>query len=197
MDVYRFSYGSVQSLESLYDPRTFGPTHDYRCECQKYTGRQYAGRICDRCGVLVAIDCAQERRQRLGKIEFPRPCPHPLDGSCKLSAFPIAPIAFRLDQDGTVNALGKKYERLVTCALALEAQLPPKADAQAYYTALLSLDIAELTHSMAEIMGVSSGPTDDTSSLLPMIAQSIRTLDPNLHTLLRCCALVCDITTSI
>jgi hypothetical protein len=195
IDVCSWSFGRVESVASLYDPKIFGPTQDESCECGKYSGPEHDGIICDRCFVKIANDSSQLRHTRLGQLKLHRRCPHPLDPSHNLEVFPIAPIAFRTNDAGQVNPLGTKYEQLVTCCLDLHAKLPPHEYTPTYYRALFALDISELQQLMAQIIGCTDSP--DEHSLLPLIFKSIRTLDPSLHTLLHSCALMCDITTAI
>src|SRR5687767_7819090 len=90
VDFRMASYGEVRSVEGLYDARIFGPKEDSKCECGKYVGEQYHRIICDRCGVRVAGDSGELRKQRMGHVALPRPCQHPLDSAKSIDVFPIA-----------------------------------------------------------------------------------------------------------
>jgi hypothetical protein len=193
-DIMSWSYGRVATLESLDDRRIFGPSQDSRCECGKYAGAEFNGIICDRCGVRITENAAEARKRRLGHVQFERSCPHPLDDSVSIDAFPVAPIDFRRSADGSVNELGKKYEQLVKCGMELKKNLPPKEDYVSYYPALVRLDVSELREIMSGIIGFADGAEKpDRNTLYGLVSQSIRTLDPSFQTLLHCCAMVCDI----
>lgn len=207
VDIRSWSYGRVDTLENLYEPRIFGPEHDFQCSCGKYHGESMIGIICDECGVKLVADAAKVRRERLAHIVLPRSCPHPLDESASISEFPVAPIGFRTTADG-VNALGRKYEDLVRTVSALQQSLPPfnpsdefELDkAREYYRALGSLDVSEVASLMREIVGVSQPPAPpsiDDDTILGLLFQAITKLDPTIHTLIHSCACVVEVSTSL
>src|ERR1051325_3839599 len=90
VDIRRWSFGRVTTVESLYHSKIFGPSQDSRCECGKYVGAEFNGNICDRCGVKIAENAAELRKRRMGHVHFERSCPHPLDESVSIDAFPVA-----------------------------------------------------------------------------------------------------------
>ena len=61
--------------DGLFCERIFGPDRDWECGCGKYSGMNYKGRICERCGVKV--DQRGVRRTRTGHIELAAPVVHP------------------------------------------------------------------------------------------------------------------------
>jgi len=204
VDIRRWSYGQVNTLENLYDPKIFGPEHNFQCSCGKYHAESMVGIICDKCGVKVVADAVKARRERPGHIVFPRSCPHPLDESASILEFPVAPIGFRVTA-GNVNALGKKYEKLVGAVSALQQSLPPydppdELDkAREYYRALGSLDVSEVAWLMRDIVGTLQSPhpqiNDDT--ILGLLFQAITKLDPAVHTLIHSCACVVEVSTKL
>ena len=60
----------------LFAQRVFGPVKPFQCACKKYTGRRYAGHVCERCG--VEIGSPRLRSQRMGHIALPVPVINPL-----------------------------------------------------------------------------------------------------------------------
>ena len=60
--------------EGLFCEKIFGPSKDYTCRCGKYTKKQHAGIICEKCGVEVTV--RDVRRERMGHIELATPCTH-------------------------------------------------------------------------------------------------------------------------
>ena len=60
--------------EGLFCEKIFGPAKDYTCRCGKYTKKQHAGIICEKCGVEVTV--RDVRRERMGHIELATPCTH-------------------------------------------------------------------------------------------------------------------------
>ena len=61
-------------MQGLYCERIFGPAKDYECHCGKYKKIRYAGKVCEKCGVLVTSK--EVRRERMGHIELASPCTH-------------------------------------------------------------------------------------------------------------------------
>ena len=85
-DILEWSYGEVTGAETinyrthrperggLFDEKIFGPEKDFNCFCGKYSGIQYKGFICDKCG--VEITRSSVRRERMGHIELACPVAH-------------------------------------------------------------------------------------------------------------------------
>lgn len=65
-------------IGGLLCPAIFGPIKDYCCNCNPplLKGRQFSGVKCEKCGVVVMS--SKSRRERVGHIELPVPCVHPL-----------------------------------------------------------------------------------------------------------------------
>jgi hypothetical protein len=182
--VHSWSFGSVKNIPSLYEPRTFGPTHNFRCECGKYAGEAYESTICDRCWVKIFADAAAVRHERLGHLPLACRCIHPVTSEW-LEDFPIAPIAFRTAPDGSPNTLGRKYERLIELNTATAELLPPKDAYELYIPAARDFDRTDLTAAMSDIL---TGPPDDSDhadTLLALITTALASADPHLTPLLR------------
>src|SRR5437868_2542735 len=124
VDILRCSYGRVTSPQELYDPKIFGPEQDLKCSCGKYHGESMIGLVCDQCGVIVVANASKVRRERLGHVVLPGPCPHPLEESASISEFPVAPLGFRATAEG-VNALGRKYPGTGRCRLRTSSIAAP------------------------------------------------------------------------
>jgi DNA-directed RNA polymerase subunit beta' len=60
--------------EGLFSEVIFGPIKNFECSCGKYKGQQFAGLICDRCGVEVTRSIV--RRERMGHIFLAAPMSH-------------------------------------------------------------------------------------------------------------------------
>ncbi len=60
--------------DGLFCERIFGPQRNWECRCGKYMGTKYAGRTCERCGVLVTH--SRVRRKRFGHIDLAVPVIH-------------------------------------------------------------------------------------------------------------------------
>jgi hypothetical protein len=105
-----------QRRGTLDDQAIFGPLKDYECVCGKYTGPNYQGMICDRCGVKVTSRAA--RRQRFGHIDLPGPLVHPLgQGAESVGAIPVLPAAF-VESGAGASGLADVYDALVRSALS-------------------------------------------------------------------------------
>ena len=85
--IREWSYGEVTRPETinyrtqkpekdgLYCERIFGPTKDWTCHCGQYKQQKYLkGKICERCGVIIAKK--DVRRERMGHIELAAPVSH-------------------------------------------------------------------------------------------------------------------------
>ena len=91
-DFRRWSYGLVETVDDLYDPRIWGPTCDAVCGCGKYEGREHDGVICDMCGVKVAVDSEMLRKTRCGHVRLIVPCTHPMGTTDdRIDEFTVAP----------------------------------------------------------------------------------------------------------
>jgi DNA-directed RNA polymerase subunit beta' len=85
-EIYSWSSGEVTKAETinyrtfkpdpggLFCERIFGPTKNWRCACGKYKQRQYKGRVCEKCGVMV--EHSRVRRTRMGHIKLAVPVGH-------------------------------------------------------------------------------------------------------------------------
>ena len=148
--VISWSFGKVKTLSDLYDARYFGASMPCKCECG-LRGADSIGTVCSACGVLVTDDPTTVRRQRLGHVELNASVKHPLFESHSLRAFPIAPIYYRVDGDGTITELGKKYESLIGILDQLKyGDVPICLDAQSQqsiYTILSAIigNVSELS----------------------------------------------------
>jgi hypothetical protein len=109
--VRRRSYGRIIRIASdnladwiaaehtLFDPRIFGPSRDWRCECGKLCGEANDGMVCASCGVVVGI-AEQLRHDRFGHIDLVRSVQHPLlmEGAT-IRSLPVLPVGYRSDLD--------------------------------------------------------------------------------------------------
>ena len=182
IDIHFWSYGTVTDIPSLYNPRTFGPPRDDRCECGKYNGAEYRGMLCDRCGVKIFADASAARHQRLGSLRLACFCRHPVT-AVLLECFPIAPVAFRTTVATTPNPLGQKYERLVTLNQSAAAKLPPPDAIEEYYPACREFDTTALVAALHDIL---NGAADEPSgSLLTLIVHGVTSNSLYLSSLLR------------
>src|SRR5262249_1618964 len=60
--------------DGLFCERIFGPTKNWTCACGKLKRMKFKGRVCDKCGVLIAP--SHVRRTRMGHIELATPVAH-------------------------------------------------------------------------------------------------------------------------
>lgn len=60
--------------DGLFCERIFGPTRNWTCACGKYKRVKDKGKVCEKCGVLIAP--ARLRRMRMGHIELAAPVCH-------------------------------------------------------------------------------------------------------------------------
>ncbi len=77
---------------TLYDPRIFGPSADFSCECGVTRGD--GGQVCADCGVRIGVAAAL-RATRFGHVELAAAIRHPLDASAQITALPVLPIDLR------------------------------------------------------------------------------------------------------
>ncbi len=199
-DFHEWSFGCVFERKDLYCPKAFGPTKDCACECGKYSGEEFVGIICDQCVVKVSDDAASLRRTRLGHIELARWCRHALGGEKDIvTAFPVAPIAFRIGEDGNPNALGLRYEALIEANVEAARALPEKGSIE-YYTAARDFDNSTLQSALDSVVGrrmdfPSNGrPSVEDDGLLGLAFAAIARVDPAASALLRAagCAVKID-----
>ncbi len=60
--------------DGLFCERIFGPTKSWTCACGKIKRMRFKGKVCDKCGVLIAP--SHVRRTRMGHIELAVPIAH-------------------------------------------------------------------------------------------------------------------------
>ena len=60
--------------DGLFCERIFGPTKNWTCACGKMKRMRFKGKVCDKCGVLIAP--SHVRRTRMGHIELAVPIAH-------------------------------------------------------------------------------------------------------------------------
>jgi len=187
IDIHSWSFGLVTKVSDLYEPRVWGPSRDLECECGTWRGVASVGRLCIECGVVVTSDALRTRKMRLGHIKLPLPCQDPF-GVSIIEAFPVAPIAYRVDDAGCVNGLGRKYEELVN----LFASMPSLEGTQAYYEKLADPTAgAPIRNSLYDLLGFNgSGEAPGLSevpkdSLLAALFTSFVQLDGGTAALIR------------
>ena len=86
--------GDRHAEGTLWDPRIFGPLHDWQCHCRYYVGRSYAGLVCPRCGVRIG-EAGILQQLRFGHMELPRPVEHPFFPGIPMQVLPVLPVALR------------------------------------------------------------------------------------------------------
>lgn len=192
LDIHAWSYGQVRDVKDLYEPAVFGAAKDLECACGTLKGAATVGQICTACGVRVQIDSATHRRRRMGRIELACHWTNPMSAR-PLREIPIAPVGFRLTDDGQVNDLGKRYEKLVRLNAQLLSQVDWE-DKEAYcLSGYYSEGHTELNRVITEIVfGTSSAiaPAAEPSSLMALIHHAIINGTGNLDVLTRSCGLV-------
>src|SRR5205823_2066565 len=123
------------------------------CECGALVGEAAVDTMCTKCKVFVSADATATRRQRLAKFQVASMCRHPLDrDKIILDEFPIAPIGFRTDADGSPNALGRKFEALIEVNAALRERLPKKGSTE-FFATMREHDTADLQAALDDIVG--------------------------------------------
>jgi hypothetical protein len=172
----------------LYAGRIFGGRYNLRCDCGALTGEDFVVEVCEVCDVQVCVDVAREHRRRFGHIALAAPCAHPMNPDELIDELPILPVGFRVDEDGSVNPLGRRYEALVEANVATRDGLPDR-HAEAYYPALLKFDNSRLSGAVADLVGRSDRDRYelDDGSLLQRLCTAVRELSPDVATLLRAC----------
>ena len=190
-DPARWSYGLVKTIDDLYDARIFGSTRDAACECGKYEGCEHDGVICDLCGVKVATDSAALRRTRTGHVQLYWLCTHPLGtGNDWIYEFAVAPIAYRLNADGTPNALGRKYEKLLQARDAVIAHVPEENRELHVLMRDRTIDRTPVQVALNDLVGVGGSESATAHELAPPdtvlheVFLAIRHLDPGVSGLL-------------
>ncbi|MCY0992054.1 hypothetical protein OV203_33255 [Nannocystis sp. ILAH1] len=74
--------------------RIFGPALDHHCLCGKYRRIEWAGRTCEKCGVMV--EAASVRAERFGHVELVTPLAHPWHPALSLQRLLVLPPTLRL-----------------------------------------------------------------------------------------------------
>jgi hypothetical protein len=114
--------------------------------------------------------------------------------SIRLNEFPIAPIAYRCDENGKPTALGRKYERLVQTGL--RAELPPDRAAD-HCEGHLALDTGPILEVLIDILGCRDTNLPNPATLLGLLCRAIVTLDPNVAQIARSCGLILRVEATI
>src|SRR2546423_5894193 len=185
-DFCNWGRGLVQSVDDLYKPRIFGPTHDLRCECGALVGEQYVGEYCFDCRIFVEADAAAARRRYMGVMYLPILCRHPFIGR-DILMLPVAPVGFRIGKDGKANSLGRKYESLA--ALTAEVSPHPNSPPSLRRSGIRE-DANRLLQSLLGFFEPSPGLHDQPpNTLLGLFYHSLQTLDPTIPIWARCCGL--------
>ena len=78
-------YGSLQEVteanivfrgrfheKGLFSEQIFGPVDDFKCQCGRYTGKEYINKVCENCKVLV--NTSSVRLTTFAKIAIPEYC---------------------------------------------------------------------------------------------------------------------------
>ena len=78
--------------DGLFCQKIFGPIKEYTCECGKYEGKKYAGKICENCGVSVISSRA--RSERMGHIDLQLPIVNPISKDAIVSIIDVKPGIF-------------------------------------------------------------------------------------------------------
>jgi hypothetical protein len=185
------SSGALRSVTDLYSPRIFGANTDFRCSCGKLDGPSYVGKTCEKCFVNVEADAKRGRRIYTGHIKLAFHIPHPLNSKDITDVFPIAPIAYRLQDDESPNAMGRKYEELVKLNFSLTDRFPQHGEPQ-QLSPWPSIDKSLLVAPIDNILGTSNGlfdPARRADSLLGLFFESLARFDDDVHALARACCL--------
>ncbi len=196
-DFQSWSFGRVTAIADLYDPQIFGPRRELVCECGKYEGQRHEGMICELCGVKVSSQAAVLRQTRLGHVHLAVPCKHPL-GENWVDDFPVAPYAIRVTPDGKPNALGRKYEGLLTANAAIASALPP-SDSDDFLHAQFEQDRTALQTALASLVGRETAGDDPACSAEPAdtlfrcVCQHLGAMGPSLPALFRAMGLAIHI----
>lgn len=189
-----WSFGLVRTVEDLYCRKIFGPMQDLACACGKYCNdARYAGIICDVCGVNVCQDSLRARSTRLGHLDLAVSCRFPpIAGSEPRYAVPVAPVAFRVQGDGTPSVLGRRYEQLVAVNHEITAAGVSIEDHDAWDSARARLEplLADLTGLGREGGG---GGAVDRQTLLEMLMAAIATGIPDACPLTRAMGLSIEV----
>jgi hypothetical protein len=130
LEIRSWSFGAVIKRRSnhlrdwrdrkgtLDDEAIFGPTVDFQCSCQKYSGKQYADYVCDVCGVKITSRLS--RRTRFGHIELSVAMTHDVCGGVgRIDAFPVLPGHYRNSARG--RSLDSLYEQMLSASNSRDA----------------------------------------------------------------------------
>jgi hypothetical protein len=202
-DVSRRSFGTVETVQDLYSCRIFGAKESHRCECGRLTGPSQIGKFCSYCRVWVVEDADSVRKSRFGKIDLACHWHHRAAGGY-LTLFPVAPIAFRIGQDGQPTRIGRKYEDLVQVNRRLMTELPP-IHTQEYYDADLLTGHPDLSAVVDDLVGtfdyrgraVLSELDKLDGSLIGLLQKAVSRLDSDLSVYAHACCLALKVTATI
>lgn len=192
-DVSRWSSGTVVTVEELYSSQIFGAKQSLRCDCGKLSGVATVGRLCSNCRVWVVEDAVSQRKRAFGKARLACHWQHPTAVGW-LTLFPIAPIAFRIGDDGEPTTIGRKYEEVVRVNQRLVAELPAP-NTPSYYDAGFLDGHADLTTSLNNLLGVFGGRgravlnelEDLDTSLMGLLHRAISRMDEDIASYARAC----------
>ena len=190
-DIMQWSYGQVQTVKDLYSARIFGPTRDLCCDCGELSGAKSVGRICHRCGVIVAENSASVRRSRLGHMRLAFFLSDPLSPDRKCDVFPIAPIAYRLS-DGVVTTFGRKYEALLETNARLDKEIAGTRSLEDWPRRVEQSLLEPLRLIVESILGVTPEqrvPELDSGSLFGLMVEAILHQDEHLSSITRAAAM--------
>jgi hypothetical protein len=181
--------GLVQTIRDLYEPSIFGAAENFRCACGAISGTNAVGNFCRQCRVLVTAEASLDRRRKLGVVPLSCLVPHPFAPSTLVDDFPVAPIAYRINADGSPNLLGQKYERLVSARDALQRELPTYPSEE-YFRKFRQLDISPIVDALRGLV-FGDGNTIDRvdlramDSLASLLVNALLRLDPEISPLLQ------------
>ena len=183
--------GVVSATEDLYSERIFGAKENFKCACGKLVGQDATDEICTVCLVRVQSDAKRARKLMLGYMKLAFHVPHPLEVKQYISVFPIAPIAYRIDDNNQPNIMGRKYENLVALNLSLKER-SPDIKSRAYFEDWNNIDRSPLVNLLDDILGTKQGqldPNAQTNSLLAVFTGALFRFDPDVYALGRACCI--------
>ncbi len=197
-----WSRGLVKSVADLYRPDIFGATQNLRCECGALTGAQNVGNLCAECGVFVEADATAARRRYVGLFHFGPGhglYRHPYTKE-EILEFLIPPIGYRVAADGMPNSLGRKVATLVALVADIEARYSRASSDERAYLLQMNQPIDQLLEDIVGVFGpprASDSAADSADTLLSLFYQAIKTLDPSVGVLARCCGLRLDVSATM
>ncbi len=200
-DVRSFTGRPIRTVQELYSEDIFGKAQLPKCACGALVGTNLVGQHCMTCGTNVVVDRSGKRRQLIGRLELVNFVSHPVDTNAPpdwddcgvpgliINSLPIAPIAYRIDEFGKPNAIGKKYEEIVSMneELGIKASAAINIDSEREIMrnaqAVLRFAIDDLIGFSGAIGGARPG------TMLFEFWDALITFDPNAITLARSCLL--------